>query len=332
MILHMDGCQGGDLASKYSAGSSATRSTSAPRFTGGAHYESGILYRQCTAVSEIFMAGAFKWAGISTSAASLSVYGDSGATQHLSVLRNASGLLELRRGGTGGTLLATGTTVIPTSAWAHLQLRATIADSGGIAQVRLNGASAPEIDFTGDTKNGGTNSTIDRVAWASTSSGYGITDTVLLTTAGSVNNSWPGDCRVQTLIPSGNGNSSQGVGSDADSVNNYLLVDESPFSTTDYVGVTTDGNGDTYALSDLDSGTSTVKAVQVNLHAAKSDAGAKSIKRRVRSGATTYAGSAVVLSTSYATVTEILETDPATSTAWTPSGVNALEAGFEAAT
>jgi hypothetical protein len=325
-LLFMDGCQGGDRTSRYVA-SSGTRTTTTPRFAGGAYYNAASLNRPITPSAEVITSAAVYWSG--TSSPTCYLYGDSGAQPHIAVFRNASGLLQVVRA-PSSTVLATGTTVV-SDGWHHLQFRGTIADSGGIAQVRLDGATTNEIDFTGDTRNAGTSTNIDAVWWSS-GSGYFLTDIVIFNSAGTVNNSWMGDCRVQTLLPTGNGNTSQGVGSDADSVNNYQLVDEVPFSSTDYVGVTTDGQGDTYSLSDLATGTNSVKGIQTSLNVAKSDAGTKSVKRRVRSGGTTYTGPSVALGTTYNTVIEVLELDPATSAAWTVSSVNALEAGFEAAT
>lgn len=331
-LLFMDGCHDGFPALKWNSGSAGTRSTSTPRFAGSAMYTSSTLTKTITPSAEVFTAHAHYWAGNSSPVANVAFAGDGGATTHITVTRNSSRILEVRRGTVAGTVLATGTTVLTDTTWQQIQVRCTVADSGGIVQVRLNGASTNEIDFLGDTKNGGTSTDIDTVFFGSTYGGYGVTDLAILNTAGSVNNTWPGDVRVQTLIPNADGNTSQGVGSDGNSVSNYLLVDETPYSSADYVGVTTDGQGDTYGLTDLTAGTNTVKGVQVNLLAAKSDAGAKSIKRRVRSGGTTYAGASQLLSASYATYSEMLEQDPATAATWTVSNVNALEAGFEAAT
>ncbi len=331
-LLFMDGCQGGDTASKWDSGSSGTRVTSTPRFTGAAAIGNVTATKSFTAASEIFVAAAIYWSAASTNTW-IAIKGDTGATTHLTIVRNStSGFLELRRGTNAGTLLATGTTVIPLTAWTQLQVRATIADSGGVCQIRLNGSSTNEIDYTGDTKNAGTNTTIDQIGVSTSSAAYLLTDVAILNTSGSANNTWPGDVRVYTLSPSGNGNTSQGTNSaTSNSTNNYQSVDELPYSSTDYVGVTTAGNGDSYAMSDLPAGVTTVLAAQVNINVAKSDAGAKSVKRRIRSGGTTYAGSAVLLGTSYVTVSEVLENDPATSAAWTPTNVNAAEVGFEAA-
>jgi hypothetical protein len=329
-LLFMDGCHGDDAATKWSSSSSGNRATANPRFTGGAYYSSADLRKSFAAAPEVFLACAFLW-GAAGTATNISFWGDSGATEHITICRSVtSGLLEARRGTVTGTLLATGTTVIPDVTWTQIQVRATVADTRGIVQVRLNGAGSYEIDFTGDTKNAGTATAVDQVRFETVNPQHFVTDLAILDTTGAVNNTWPGDVRVQTLIPSGNGTYSQGINSAGSSTNNYTYVDETPYNSADYVGITTDGDADSYAMSAVVPGTTTVKGLQVNLSAAKSDAGTKFVKRRIRSGGTDFDGSSVVLSTSYATISEILESNPATGTAWTASAVNAVEAGFVA--
>ncbi len=70
-------------------------------------------------------------------------------------------------------------------------------------------------------------------------------------------------------------------------------------------------------------------AVQVATAARKDDAGSRSLRALIRSGATTANGATRVLGTSYALYDDRFETDPATGTAWTKAGVDALEAGVE---
>ena len=328
-LLFVESFDSGDLT-RYASGT-YTRSTTSPRFSGVACGDNiNPTRRLASAVTEIYVGCAFYFGG-SSSIGNIQLYGDTGATLHLAIFRNASGLLEVRRGGTGGTLLGTGTTTLVASTWYHLQVRATIATSGGICQVRLNGASSNEIDVSGNTKNGGTNSSIDAVYTSTYTTGYRAADWYISDTSGSLNTSWLGDCRAVSLLPTGNGNTSDGANSAGNSTSNYSYVDDAPFASADYVGVTTTGAGDTYAMADVPAATSSVKGIQTTLFAAKSDAGTKSIKPRIRSGGTTYVGSATALGTSYTSIQEIRETDPATSAAWTASGVNAIEAGFEAA-
>lgn len=119
------------------------------------------------------------------------------------------------------------------------------------------------------------------------------------------------------------------VGSDADSINNYQLVDEHPYSGTDYTGSATTGDKDTYALTDLPAGVTTVFGVQVTGKMAKSDATVAQARYLLRSGGTDYGGTTRTLTTSFTTYSDLYETDPATGVAWTASGVNNLESGME---
>jgi hypothetical protein len=80
---------------------------------------------------------------------------DSAATAHLTFRLLSTGLVEVRRGTSSGTILTTSTYVYPISTWADFALKWTIADAGGVCQVRFNGAPVADIAFTGDTRNGG---------------------------------------------------------------------------------------------------------------------------------------------------------------------------------
>jgi hypothetical protein len=330
-LLFMDGFAGGDMATKWSSSSNASNTNTSPRVTGGSYMftggSNGNVTKTFTAKTEIFM-------GCGTRGSSgvwyIFLYGDTGATTHLTIMRNGtSGFMELRLGNQG-TLLATGTTFIPYTSWHYIEIRATVADSGGICQVRLDGQTVNEIDYTGDTKNGGTNTSIDAFTlYASATANY--TDVYFLDTTGTANNSWLGDVTVRTILPSGNGNYSQLTGSDADQVNNYQLVDESPASSTDYVGSPTVGLKDSYLLSDLPAGVTQIKALQSNIYAAKSDATLASSKVLLRTGGTDYYGNTQGMGTSFQTYSQIFALNPNTAIAWTVADINGLEAGIEVA-
>lgn len=331
-LRFLEGCQATDYATKYSTISGGpVRGVSTPPVSGGAYYtmSSDTLTRTIPAASEVF--GHVRFRHVS-GAITLVMYlwGDGGTTQHLTFRVVGTNLLEVRRGTTGGTLLATGATVI-TNGWHILEFRATIADAGGVFQARLDGSVSNEINFSGDTKNAGTATTIDAFTLIEGGTAWDFTDLAICDTTGSVNNTWFGETTVRTLSPNGNGNSSQLVGSDADSTDNYLLVDELPVNTSDYVGSATVSQGDTYTLTDL-VGTPTVYGIQVNCHAGKSDAGAISAKVRIRTGSTDYTSSTLTpAATGYGTISNIWEINPNTSTAWTSTTINSLEAGIEVA-
>jgi len=274
----------------------------------------------------------------STTIPGVTVYGDTGATAHLTVNWDGAGRIQLRRGSASGTVIATSThTPITSGTWHYVELKCTIADSGGTAIVHLDGVEV--INFTGDTKNAGTNTTVDAVSLSGSSNGImddmylcdGVDGTTLGTPQAAANNDFLGDLTVKPLRPNGNGASSQWVGSDGNSTDNYLLVNEQPFNTTNYVASSTATDRDLYDCQDL-VGTPAVIGVQVKVYAAKSDAGTRSIKTVIRSATPTVeASSAVALSTSFTTLAGAIRTKDPDGTAWTASSVNTTQFGVECA-
>jgi hypothetical protein len=69
--------------------------------------------------------------------------------------------------------------------------------------------------------------------------------------------------------------------------------------------------------------------VQVATIARKDDAGGRSLRAVLKSGATTANGATRVLGTSYAVHEDRFEVNPATGAVWTKAGVDALQAGVE---
>ena len=69
--------------------------------------------------------------------------------------------------------------------------------------------------------------------------------------------------------------------------------------------------------------------MQLATVARKDDAGGRSLRTVLKSGATTASGATRLLGTTYALHDDRFEVDPATGTAWTRAGVDALQAGVE---
>lgn len=274
---------------------------------------------------------AIKFSEILTTAAWLTLRGDAGATSHLNVIFDSVGHLVLRR---GTTTLATSAQTASAGVWYYLEVKATIADAGGVCVVRVDGVDW--INFTGDTRNAGTATTIDSLRLIGAGSGTSGTITwddmyVCDGTGAAPYNDFIGDHKVETLRPAGNGASSQFVGSDGNSVDNYLLVNEVTPDPADYVGSGVAGSRDLYDTGDLAATTSgTVRAVQVQLYAAKSDAGTATVKTAIRSpSGVVDASTAQPLSTTYAMLNgPIRLTDP-DGAAWTIGTVNGMQVGAE---
>lgn len=336
-LLLMDGFDLGDVGTRYSGTVSGTigPTNTISRFGYGQY----LIIKDGGTFKASFTPSATVIVGVSAAIADVGgggpngkvyLWADGGTVNHLQVGWDGAGHLQVWRG--DGTLLATSTDIImPLVAyhWRHWEIKAVISDTVGSVEIRIDGASTPVINISGvDTRNGGTSTNIDAVSINNPNGAYSAWDDFyVLNTLGSVNNNFLGDVRVYALSPNGNGNYSQFVGSDADSVNNYLLVNEKTPNTANYVGSPTTGNRDSYVMEDLPATVLTVYGTQEVVMAAKSDAGVVSMKQSMRVAATDYDTAATTLASSYMDLTNVRETNPNTAAAWTAAGVNGVEVG-----
>lgn len=257
-------------------------------------------------------------------------YTDVGATAHTVFTVTATGFPQLRRGSEGGTLLASATATLSVGVWYYIEVKTTIDDTSGIAELRIDGQTV--ASFTGDTRNGGTGTSIDYIALQpamGNNCGATYDDLYILDSTGATNNDFLGDIRIETLYPDGNGNSSQLVGSDADSTDNYQLVDETGTpSSADYVASGNLGDKDTYTFTGLATTSGTIKGVQVNSWAAKSDSGVRNVKNITRLSGTEDQSASLPLQTTYMPHLSVHETKPGGGS-WTISDVNNAEFGVQ---
>lgn len=234
---------------------------------------------------------------------------------------NASHLMEVR---VGTTLVATGAKVLSTSGWDLVEIRIKIADSGGIIQTKVNGID--DINYSGDTKP----STATNISFIQFfGNGHVFDDIAINDTSGAVDNSWCGDGHVIALVPNVNGDLSQLTGSDGNSTDNYLLVDETPSnSDTDYVEGSTVDEKDLYNLAA--SGLSNVNISRVWGESRSKDtvtAGGL-LAITIKTEGTEYDSGDIALSTSYTAIKgpEYL-VNPQTGIAWTVAELDALQVG-----
>lgn len=332
-LIHLDGFDLQDtllrptLTWVTSTGSSWSTTT---RFSYGAALgirDGTQMTKLFTPVSQIWMG--YAWQHGTGHTHYLDFYTDGGATQQVRIFFNSDGSVTVYRGTV--TSIATLPATSFASGWNYIEISVSINATTGIVKIRKNGATSDLLSFSGNTKNGGTSSSVDALRFTGDSSGgytY-IDDLYICDTGGSTNNSFLGDVRVYTLSPSGNGTYSAFVNSAGNSTNNYTYVDEQPYATSDYVGSATPGNKDSYAMADLPAGVTTIFGVQQATVAAKSDAGLAQLKHLVRISSTDYASSSNVLSTTYNSYLNLMEQNPNTSAAWTNSDVNGIEAGVQ---
>lgn len=256
-----------------------------------------------------------------------------GTTAHFSLCMASDGLhLQTRRGTETGTLLHTSDFVYSQDVWYYIEVYVKIADAGEY-QVKINGVSDANMSSGGgpisaDTQNG-SDALADLFSLKGTSASaagtHYIDDLYVIDSSGSTNNSWLGDCRVETVVPSGAGNSTQWTPS---SGSNWAAVDEVPPVMTDYVETTTATNKDTYALGNIATTSGTVYAVQTNTYAQKTDAGARTMHDVLRYSTNESSGATYGLSDTAQYYSTPFDVPPGGGT-WDITKVNGLEAGFE---
>lgn len=225
------------------------------------------------------------------------------------------------------TVLETGTW-IPTSAiWYFIEYKVTI-DNAGSWEVRVNGT--PVLSGSGDTYNTG-NVSAERIAlWNGGYHGNILRDDLYICdgSGAAPTNTFLGDSRVECLLPSGNGNSSQFDGSDGNQVDNYALVDEASPNDSDYVESPDVGDKDTYAYGDLASTSGTVYGVQPVPRIRKTTAGSRTAVSVARLGVTEVDSANKMVLDSIVYSPDIRETKPGGG-AWTISDVNSAEFGIK---
>ena len=325
-LLFMDGFDAGDALTKWNLGGSGASNTTTPFGIGRSWFLNSFsqtIKKSFTPSTQIFAGFHYRTSNtVMQGTAFFRIYGDSGATNHLSLMFTGPTTIAVYR---GATQLATGTATEPLDSWAYIEISATIHDSTGSCSVRVN--SAPVINFTGDTKNAGSSTNIDAVAFTAASSSAVQFDNFYVcdATGSSPYNTFLGEVRIETVTPNGAGTDTQFTPSTGA---NYTTVDELPYSSVDYIYATASGTRDTYTMSNVPSGYN-VLAVQSNVIAKKTDAGGTAVRPAIISGGSLYYGSSVALTPTDTTISDIRTIDPATSTTWTISGVNNIEAGVE---
>lgn len=256
------------------------------------------------------------------------------ATSQVNLQMLSTGAIRAARGGPAGTTLGDSAAgVLVAGTYHYIEVKVIIHNTTGAVVVKVDGTTV--INLTGINTRQTANAWLDAVQYGgfnqgNTSPSPKFDDIYICDSTGSSpTNDFLGDVRVEALLPNGDGNSSVLVGSDGNSVNNSLLVDEvGPNGDTDYVSSATPGDKDTYAYANLTSTTGTVYGVIVQPYARKDDAGARSIVSVARLSGTEVDGPVQTLASSYAYLPDVREAKPGGGV-WTISDVNSAEFGVK---
>lgn len=333
-LIFMDGFghyDASDITKKWTSNNSGSNAVeaSAGRRGGGAfksYTSSGFITKTLPASYETAICGfAFSPISVGVSSRNILEFLD-GATLHLALRYNiAGGTISVML---GAAVLATTSVAIGVGGgYAYVEFKATIHDTVGSYELRINGVAALSASNV-DTRNGG-NASINAIKLGNSgTSGHTayFCDLYVCDASGSVNSDFLGDVRIDTIYPNGAGTHQSWTPSTG--TDHAALVDEMAPNTTDYLTGGAAGTKETLGLQDL-TVNGAILGIQANNAIAKTDAGACTIKNLIRSGSTESSGPTFAPSTSYLYSSSIHEADPATGAPWLTAAINALEAGAE---
>jgi len=264
----------------------------------------------------------------------IAAFQDGTATQ-VGLRVNPTGTLSVFRGPqvSGVVLGTTAAVVIPLGNYVYVEFKVLIANSGGTAEVRVNGASV--LALTGlDTQDGATATWNSFVLGQSNgaSSNYAnrtvdFDDLYVLDGSGAA--PWTdflGDCRVDARYPTAAGAT---TGWTPSAGANWQCVDETaPNDDTDYTSAPAAGLTDTFVVQDAPVAGAQLFGVQHVISAKKTDAGAATIAPVIRHSGVDYPGAGINPGTGYGYVLQISAANPGTGVPWTEAGFNAAEFGY----
>ncbi len=253
------------------------------------------------------------------------IYGDAGLVAKINFSNNRLtayiGTTQIGNTGTGSN---------PPNQWNLVEVHYKMADSGGVFQIKIEGILL--LDWSGDS-NPNTSTQISHTWFpGGDASALYLDDMAINDTSGTEQNSWPGDGHILMFDANGNGDSSQLVGSDGNSTDNYLLVDETPpDGDTTYVVGSTAGQKDLYNVENHNLPSNAVLTLLWGEVLARAEAaGAGDIKVLVKSGATTHASPARTPTTTYGLFrTDYLTKDPSDNQAWSFNDLDNVQVGVE---
>lgn len=224
--------------------------------------------------------------------------------------------------------------LITLGVWNFIEWKVTIASSTGTNQcvVHLNNDEILNLTAVSTKTTGNTTANIFSIGQTVfTTGGFNYDDVYVCDNTGSTNNDFLGDCRIETLYPSGAGNYTDFVANGAGT--NWGCVSEHPADDdTTFVSSNNVNDIDSYAFTNPSGTPTAIFAIQANMRARKDNAGTRTFGRLVRISGTDYVGSGFALGTNYSLFREIIEQNPNTNAAWTSSDINGLEAGVKVLT
>jgi hypothetical protein len=248
---------------------------------------------------------------------------DTGMSPQCELYVNTDDRLEVR---SSSTVRGTGSTVLGVGQWYYIEWKIEIGDSAD-TEVRVNGAT--DIDLAGvDTQQQAGVSTANRIVFSALSSaGDCLDDIYVCDGTGSSHNDFLGEVEIEAIFPSSDYGTCDWTCSTG--TDHYALIDDNPpDADSTYISTDTVDHKDLFDYEDV-SGDAGILGLQINT-LARIESAARNLTPMVRSAGTEYDQTAQsVTGMSYRDFVTILESDPATSSAWTVANLNAAQFGVK---
>jgi hypothetical protein len=248
-----------------------------------------------------------------------------------------SGTLRVNTGDEGdATVIAYADFNFLARVWYFIEVKVKFSATVGTVQVRVNEEEViTETDGNKNTSNGATTylyPSVIRIGQTGDAAACYVDDIYIADDVANGVDDFLGDVALEVLDPNANGTTSDFVGSDADSANNYLLVDDPDVDgDSTYVESNTATEKDTYNVGPLSGTPAAIPAVSVKSYCKKSDGGSRTFKHISRSGGSEETSAVLYPSTgTYRHMQSHFTEDinGGSPQAWTAAAVNSAEFGF----
>jgi len=228
----------------------------------------------------------------------------------------------------GTSLGNSGANVLAAGVLYHIEVKILWHASAGTVEIRVNGAVYMSLTGIATLPTSATHMMFATAAWEGSGAAIGTFsyDNLFIWDAtGAINNTFQGERNVQTIFP--NADTADADWALSTGAAGWSLLDNVPAVVgTDYIESSTVTDTSVFDLTSLANPNITVVAVQTDVYAEKTDAGASQIQVGVVSGGvdSMSAGQSVTQS-QYRNFLKVTELNPNTGIAWTAAEINAAQ-------
>jgi hypothetical protein len=250
-----------------------------------------------------------------------------GTTEHINILfSNPGGQIIVKRGTKTGTTIATSTQSCTAQLWQHYMVEVLIHDTTGKVVVHVDGEEF--INFTGDTRNGGTAGQVERFKLLATgNAAANHAHVVWWDDQGDAPTAFTEPMRIGAIWPESDDSvqfTPQGAGTNNVEVDEVDCDDDTTYNESSTVG-----HKDRFAMYTTPFSMDNIYAVQVCAVARKDDAGTREIRVGVYTGTTEDRASSAPLATTYKHFLHLMTKNPDDAAAWEQADIDAIKAQYE---